>query len=258
MEKMASSPEIFVRSEGVTLTYDRVAGAGMARAGVVFLHGLMSDRGGTKALALEQHCRAKGYGFIRFDMFGHGASSGRFEDGTISRWTEDAVSVLDHLATGPQILIGSSMGGWVMLRAALARPDRIAGLIGIAAGPDFTEDLMWNEFTAAQRATLEDKGVVMVQSDYDPRPYPISRGLIEDGRKNLVLRGAIPLSCPVRLLHGQNDTGVPWQTSLRIAEKITGGDVDVMLIKDGDHRLSRPHDLQKLCAVLDGLMAEAT
>ncbi len=253
---MVNTPAILTRPDGSTLAYDRVPATGTAKAGVVFLHGLMSDRGGTKAAVLSEHCRAKGYGFVRFDMFGHGASSGRFEDGTISRWTDDAVAVLDHLTTGPQILIGSSMGGWVMLRTALARSNRIAGLIGLAAGPDFTEDLMWADFTDAERATLQNKGVVNVQSDYDPRPYPISRGLIEDGRQNLVLRGPIAIDCPVRLLHGQNDTGVPWETSLKIAEKISGPDVEVLLIKDGDHRLSRPQDLKRLCAVLDDMMAE--
>jgi pimeloyl-ACP methyl ester carboxylesterase len=189
-------------------------------------------------------------------MFGHGASSGAFTDGTISRWTEDALAVVDQLTTGPQILIGSSMGGWVMVRTALARANRVAGLIGIAVGPDFTEDLMWNAFTAEERNTLMEKGVVDVQSDYDPRPYPISRGLIEDGRKNLVLRDDVAITCPVRLLHGQDDTGVPWQTSLNLADKITGKDVEVLLIKDGDHRLSRPQDLKRLCAVLDDMMAE--
>jgi pimeloyl-ACP methyl ester carboxylesterase len=249
------SPQHLQRDPGSHLAYDRLAPAGR-QGGVVFLHGLMSDRGGAKAMVLEDHCRAKGYGFVRFDMFGHGESSGRFEDGTISRWTDDAVAVLDQLTTGPQVLIGSSMGGWVMVRTALARPARIKGLIGIAVGPDFTEDLMWKDFTPEERATLQERGVVNVQSDYDPRPYPISRALIEDGRKNLVLRGDIAITAPVILLHGQQDTGVPWETSLRLAEKITGGDVDVLLIKDGDHRLSRPQDLQKLCAALDTMMAK--
>lgn len=251
------APHHLQRDPQSTLAYDLLPPAA-GQGGVVFLHGLMSDRSGAKAMVLEDHCRAKGYGFIRFDMFGHGESSGRFENGTISRWTDDAVAVLDQLTTGPQILIGSSMGGWVMVRTALARPNRIKGLIGIAVGPDFTEDLMWADFTPEERATLQDKGVVSVQSDYDPRPYPISRGLIEDGRRNLVLRGDIAMTCPVTLLHGQQDTGVPWETSLRLAEKITGGDVDVLLIKDGDHRLSRPQDLQKLCAALDAMMAKET
>jgi pimeloyl-ACP methyl ester carboxylesterase len=245
----------FLRRAGLPgLAYDRLAAASPGRPGVVFLHGLMSDRGGTKAQVLWDHCRSKGYGYVRFDMTGHGASEGRFEEGTISRWTADAVAVLDELTTGPQILIGSSMGGWVMLKTALARPTRVAGLIGIAAAPDFTER-MWAEMSESQRAVLQSAGVVGVQSDYDIRPYPISRALIEDGRMNLLQNKPVALSVPVRLLHGQQDTSVPWQTSLRLAADITGGDVEVVLTKDGDHRLSRPQDLSRLCAVLDDVMA---
>lgn len=253
---MTSSPTFLRRSDGATLAYDVVTAASSSLPGVVFLHGLMSDMGGTKAAVLAAHCRAKGYGFVRFDMFGHGASSGRFEDGNISRWTEDAVTVLDELTRGPQILIGSSMGGWVMVRTALMRPARIAAMIGIAVAPDFLDDMMAQELTAAQRAALENEGVVNVQSDYDTRPYPITRQLVEDGRRNLVLTAEVPFAGPVRLLHGQQDTSVPWQKSLRLSEKITGCNVQVTLIKDGDHRLSRPQDLAQLCGVLDALAAE--
>ncbi len=248
---MTQSPEFLERSDGAKLAYTKVAGAA---PGIVFLHGLMSDRNGTKALALAEHCARAGRACISFDMYGHGASSGRFQDGNISRWTSDAVAVIDHLTEGPQILVGSSMGGWVMVRAALARPDRTAGLIGIAPGPDFTEDLMWPEFSEMERTALETKGVVDVQSDYDERPYPISRQLIEDGRENLVLRGPIPISCPVRLIHGQKDTAVPWETSMRLAEKISGDDVNVLLVKNGDHRLSGAADIDRLCMVLDELV----
>ena len=252
---MASDAEILKRGDGATLAFDRIVAARPGTPGVIFLHGLMSDRAGSKALALSEHCQAQGFGFVRFDMFGHGASSGRFEDGTISRWTGDAVTVLDDLTEGPQVLIGSSMGAWVMVKTALARPERITGLIGIAPAPDFTEGI-WADLSPPQRARLTDKGIVDVHSDYDTRPYPISRGLIEDGRANLVLAAPISITCPVRLLHGQKDTGVPWQTSLRLAEKIAGDDVQVVLIKDGDHRLSRPQDLRRLCAVLDDLIAQ--
>lgn len=248
---MVSAPEYRQLPDGSQRAYDRVMGA----PGVVFLHGLMSDRGGTKAAALKDHCRARGYGFVSFDMFGHGASSGRFEDGTISRWTADAVAVLDGLTTGPQILVGSSMGGWVMVKTALARPQRLAGLIGIAVAPDFTEDFL-GALNDDQRAQLQTKGIVPVQSDCDTRPYPISRALIEDGRANRVLSGPVAITCPVRLLHGQQDTSVDWRKSVRLAEKIEGSDVEVVLIKDGDHRLSRPQDLHKLCAAVDGLVAK--
>jgi len=242
------APQFLTTSDGSRLAFDRIEGA----PGVVFLHGLMSDRGGTKAMAIEAHCRARGYGFVRFDMFGHGASDGSFQDGTISRWTQDALAVVDQLTTGPQILIGSSMGGWVMTRAATARPDRIAAVLGIAVAPDFTAD-MTAAFSAEQSAALQSKGLVHIKSEYDERPYPISRVLIEDGGKNLVLGADIPLTCPVRLLHGQRDDSVPWQKSLAVADKVTSGDVEVILIKDGDHRLSRPQDLARLCSVLDDL-----
>ncbi len=252
------TPETLIRTDGATLAVERVAPHGNNGPGVVFLHGLMSDRKGTKAEALLDHCASRGYGFVRFDMFGHGQSSGRFEGGTISRWVDDALAILDHLTTGPQILVGSSMGGWVMLKAALARPARIAGLIGIAAAPDFTEDMMWAGFSADQRRELEEKGLVHVQGDCDTRPYPISRALIEDGRANMVLRDAIALQCPLRLLQGQRDISVPWQTALRLAEKVGSDDVDVVLIKDGDHRLSRPQDLARLCGELDALVKQVT
>lgn len=236
--------------DGNMLAYERVPGA----PDVVFLHGLHSDRGGTKAIALEDHARARGYGLIRFDMFGHGASSGRFEQGTISRWIDDALAVIDKLTQGPVILIGSSMGGWVMLKAAVARPDRIAGLIGIAAAPDFTEELMWASCTPAQKEALATTGYIDMPSEYDEDPYRISRSLIEDGRKNLLLGGAIQLDCPIRLLQGKRDTSVPWQTAERIAARVTSKDVRVTLIDDGDHRLSRAEDLALLCASLDELV----
>ncbi len=252
---MVSSPKLLKRSDGSTLAYDRLAGAGADAPRVVFLHGLMSDRTGTKAKVLWEHCRAKGYGFVRFDMFGHGDSSGRFEDGSVSQWTEDALAILDTVASGPQILIGSSMGGWVMIKAALARTERIKGLIGIAPAPDFTEG-MWASFSADQQATLREKGVLELPSEYDDQPYRISLGLIEDGRKNLVMGGEIALTCPMRLLQGQRDESVPWETSLRLADKISGDAVEIILIKDGDHRLSRPQDLERLCATLDELMTK--
>jgi len=242
--------QILELPNGERLAYDRLAGT----PDIVFLHGLHSDRGGTKAIALEEHARAKGYGFLRFDMFGHGASSGRFEQGTISHWTEDALAVLDKLTQGRVILIGSSMGGWVMLKAAVARPDRAAGLIGIAAAPDFTEELMWASCTPAQKEALQNVGYIDMPSEYDEDPYRISRSLIEDGRRNLMLGGPIAVSCPVRLLQGKRDASVPWQTAERIAQRVAAKDVRVTLIEDGDHRLSRPEDLALLCATLDELV----
>jgi pimeloyl-ACP methyl ester carboxylesterase len=250
---MASALE-FRRPDGATIAYERASAQDGKKPGVVFLHGLKSDRGGTKAEALARHAEERGYGLLRFDMFGHGASAGRFEDGGISRWVEDAAAVLDELTTGPVVLVGSSMGGWVMVKTAMARPTRVIGLVGIAVAPDFTEDLMWAGFDAAQRSALMTAGVVELPSEYDDGPYRISRHLIEDGRRNLVLRGEVPIACPVRLIHGQRDTAVPWETSLKLAERIKGDDVAVHLVKDGDHRLSRPQDLERLCGLVDELV----
>ena len=262
---------ILARDDGTSIAYDalsrkggalsRKGGAGQAKAGtgwggVVFLHGLHSDRNGTKALATEAWCRAHGLPFVRFDMFGHGGSSGAFEEGTISRWTEDTLAVLDSLTQGPQILVGSSMGGWVMLRAALRRRDRVAALVGLAAAPDFTRDLMWRELSEDQRNLIKSQGYIDLPSCYGPEPYRISRKLIEDGEDNLLLDGPIALTCPVRLIHGQHDQDVPWRTALRLAERLESDDVEVTVIKRGEHRLSEPSDLALLTRILDGLLED--
>jgi pimeloyl-ACP methyl ester carboxylesterase len=246
-----STPGILARGDGATIAYHASAGR---TPGVVFLTGFKSDMTGTKALALEESCRRRGQAFVRFDYFGHGASSGAFTDGTIGRWADDAVAVLDRLAVGPQVLVGSSMGGWIMLLAALRRPERIAGLIGIAAAPDFTEDLVPAELTAEQKAALARDGVVHLSSPYSPEPTPLTARLIEDGRNHLVLRRRIPLLCPVRLLHGMKDPDVPWQTSLRLAQMLESADVETTLVKEGDHRLSEPADLERLTATVTALL----
>jgi pimeloyl-ACP methyl ester carboxylesterase len=247
---MVSTPGRLTTSEG-TLVYDRIAGAA---PGVIFLHGLNSDRNGNKAKALAAYCAAHGYGCLRYDTYGHGESSGRFEDGGPSLWRDAAVAVIDELTTGPQILVGSSMGGWVMLLAALARPERVAGLIGIAAAPDFTDEMMAATLTAEQRGDFARQGYLEIVSPYMEPPMRISRHLIDDGDRNRLLGGPIELSCPVHLLHGQRDDSVPWRRAMQIAEKLTGGDVNVTLIKDGDHRLSRDQDLALLCRTLDHMV----
>ncbi|WP_119461028.1 alpha/beta fold hydrolase [Rhodospirillaceae bacterium SYSU D60014] len=246
--------EILARPDGATIAYHRLSGKSEdGRPGIIFLSGFASDMTGTKATALEDFCRARGQAFVRFDYSGHGQSSGAFRDGTIGRWTADALAVIDAVATGPQILVGSSMGGWIMLLAALARRERIAGLVGIAAAPDFTEDLMWEALAPGDRETLAREGAVVQPSDYADYPHTITRALIEDGRTRLLLRGPIDLTCPVRLLHGMRDADVPWQTSLRLSDQLASDDVRILLIKDGDHRLSRPQDLQRLFAAVTEL-----
>ena len=250
-------PEILSRPDGTTIAYHKTAGdkTGKLAPGLVFLGGFMSDMTGTKALALESHARGAGLDFLRFDYLGHGASSGRFEDGTIGRWAEDAVAVLDALTEGPQILIGSSMGGWIMLLAALARPERIAGLVGVAAAPDFTETLMWQKFSPEIQATMAREGVYHEPSEYSVEPYAITMELIVEGRNHLLMGAPIPISCPVRLIHGSADADVPCKLSLDLMGRLTSSDVEVILVKGGGHRLSEPTDLTRLTATLAALSA---
>jgi len=223
--------------------------------GVMFMGGFASDMTGIKAITLDRFCRERGQGYLRFDYRGHGASEGEFRDGTISAWLQDSLEVFDKLTAGPQILVGSSMGGWLMLLLAVRRSERIAGLVGIAAAPDFTEDI-WQRFSGAEQDELMTRGEVARPSAYSDNPYVITRALIEDGRRHHLLDGEIALDCPVRLLHGMADTDVSPAKSLRIAEKLWGNDVVATLIKDGDHRLSQPQDLQRLCDAVDELSAQ--
>ncbi len=244
--------------DGHDIAYDQIAPApGFKGPGVVFLHGLASDRKGTKVLALAEHCARRGCGFLAIEMYGHGESTGQFVDGGPSRWRDDAVLALDKLTHGPQLVIGSSMGGWIMLLTALARPERIAGLIGIAPAPDFTEDLLWDLLDDARRTEMLANGFVEHRQDDGVTVMRLSLHLVEDGRKNLLLGAPIGIDAPVSLLHGQNDISVPWDRSLKIATQLTSSAVQIHLIKDGDHRLSRPQDLALLTAEVDRLLAGA-
>lgn len=251
MTRDSVSGGILSRDDGATTAYRATTGKS---PGVVFLHGFKSDMTGQKALACEAFCRARGTAFVRFDAYGHGASSGRFEDGTIGRWAEDAVAVIDRLTEGPQILVGSSMGGWLMLLAALARRERVAGLIGLAAAPDFTEELIWAAATPEQRKTLLTEGRFLVPNCYGDEPYPITRALIDEGRRHLLLAAPINLACPVRLIHGMKDEDVPWQTALRLADSLATDDVEVTLVKNAGHRLSEPGDLALFTRTLGALL----
>ncbi len=241
------------RPGGASLAYFRLEGKS---PGLMFLGGFRSDMSGTKAGALESHCRGVGRAYVRFDYGGHGESSGRFEEGTIGAWAEDALAVLDRVARGPQVLVGSSMGGWIMLLAALARPERVAGLVGVAAAPDFTEDLMRGRLSDATSEQLRERGYFMRDSDDGEAPYPVTRKLLEEGANHLLLRGAVRLTRPVRLIHGMRDESVPWEVSLRLANALEGDDVRLTLIKDGEHRLSRPADIALIASTAEGL-AEA-
>lgn len=238
------------RGDGVRLAYSLTPGRGPT---TVFLPGFRSDMTGSKAVAVERWCRARGTACLRLDYSGHGASEGVFEEGSIGAWTADALVLMDRLTEGGLVLVGSSMGGWIALLAALARPSRVAALLGVAAAPDFTEALMWEAMMPAERAALRRDGVMHVASQYGA-PTPVTWTLIEEGRRHLLLDRPIPIRCPVRLLHGQRDPDVPWETSLRVAERVESSDVQVVLVKDGDHRLSRAEDLVVLERLHGGLV----
>jgi pimeloyl-ACP methyl ester carboxylesterase len=250
---MQTTQGILNRAEHPPLSWSRTTGHAPT---VMFLTGFRSDMTGAKAVHLERHCARRGQGYIRFDYRGHGASGGRFEEGCIGDWTADALAVLDEVAPpGPLVLVGSSMGGWVMLLVALARPERVRGLVGIAPAPDFIEDLIRPALGPEQAAALARDGLFLAPSVYGP-PTPITSRLLEDGARHLLLRGPLPISCPVHLLHGQQDPDVPWQTSLRLAAALESGAVTVELIKDGDHRLSREEDLRRIAAALDRVLEQ--
>ena len=248
---MNEAPSILTRDDGATIAYRRRDGK---TPGVVFLCGFNSDMNGIKAQALDVFCSARRHAYVRFDYFAHGASSGDFAQATIGRFLADTLSVIDKLAEGKLVLVGSSIGGWMMLLAALARPERIAGLVGLAAAPDATEDLMWQRFPFDLRETILDKGAARIPSKYGEEGYLITRRLIEEGRAHLIMRAPIAINCPVRLIHGMEDGDVPWQTSLDLADRITGRDTQVLLVKDGDHRLSRESDLDLMLRTLTPLL----
>lgn len=240
------------RGDGTELAWIKLEGKDPT---VVFLPGFRSDMTGDKATRLAAFCAQAGYGMLRFDYSGHGVSGGDFLNGTIGTWLQDTLTVIDGLTTGRLVLVGSSMGGWIALLAALAQPERIAALVGIAAAPEFTQRLMWEAMAPPERSRLMRDGVIHVPSQYG-EPTPITRALIEDGKRHLLLDAPIALHCPVRLLHGQNDPDVPWELALRIAERVAAKDVQVILVKDGDHRLSRPADLNLLYRTLAPLLGQ--
>jgi len=229
------------------IAYHRVEGDG---PGLVWLGGFRSDMCGSKAEYVENWAKAAGRGNLRFDYSGHGGSEGKFRDGTISDWAADASSALCNLTKGPQILIGSSMGGWIAMLIALRHPERVGGLVLIAPAPDFTETLMWSGMNDDTRAKLLADGVLETPSDYSDEPDIITRALIEDGRNNLVLDKCIPVKGPVRILQGMRDDDVPWQHAMKAIDSLDTDDIEITLIKAGDHRLSTPPDLERLGATL--------
>ncbi|MCW1932655.1 alpha/beta fold hydrolase [Pararhodobacter zhoushanensis] len=242
--------DFLTTQQGRRLAYVLTPGTGPT---VVFLGGFKSDMTGTKAQFLEGWAKERGRAFLRFDYSGHGQSSEDFLDGAIGDWAQDAVAAITALATGPLVLVGSSMGGWISLLTAKAMPERIAALVGIAAAPDFTEDSMWASFDAPQRAALERDGHVALPSEYDGGPYIITRRLIEEGRSQLVLRDPLPLPFPVRLLQGSADVDVPQEVALRLFAHADSPDMTLTLVKGADHRFSNPENLSLLAETLDSL-----
>ena len=226
-----------------------------ATPGLFWLGGFKSDMGGTKIAALDQWAAAQGRACTRFDYSGHGESGGDFTQGTIGRWLEESIAVYARFAQGPQVVVGSSMGGWLALLIARELRKRrsvapLAGMVLIAPAVDFTEELMWKPFSAEIKHEIEEKGVWLRPSEYEEGPYPITKRLIEDGRKHLLLGGLIETGCPVRILQGVQDPDVPWRHAVDLVSRFARDDVVLTLIKDGDHRLSRPEDIERLIAAV--------
>jgi len=240
-------PHYLDTPQGRRLAYHRTEGAGPT---VVFLGGLRSDMEGTKALHLEAWARREGRAFLRFDYSGHGQSSGRFEEGCIGDWAEDTTAVLGTLVEGKLVLVGSSMGGWQALLAARAAPERLSGLVTIAAAPDFTEDGMWADFTEAQRSEVMDQGRTALPSEYGA-PMIVTRRLIEEGRQRLVLRTPLALPCPTRMLQGTDDADVDMSVALRLLAHAEGVDIRLTLVKGADHRFSSPDCLDLITAAIE-------
>jgi pimeloyl-ACP methyl ester carboxylesterase len=251
-EDMMTDHSFLSTPQGRRIAFHQSEGQG---PGVVFLGGFRSDMQGTKALFLQDWAQSRGRAFLRFDYSGHGQSSGDFLDGAIGDWFEDALAAITALTQGPQVLVGSSMGGWMALLLARAIPERIAGLVGIAAAPDFTEDSMWAGFSPDQRAALVTNGQVALPSDYSDEPYVITRRLIEEGRSRLVLRTPLNLPFPARFLQGTEDADVPVSVALRLLDHATGPDIRLTLAKGEDHRFSSPAGLAMIAAAVRDVLS---
>jgi pimeloyl-ACP methyl ester carboxylesterase len=245
---MAETAGFLDRDDGERLAWRRVDGRGPT---VVWLGGFMSDMAGTKAQALADWALAEGRAFLRFDYLGHGDSSGAFRDGTITRWRADALAAIAALTEGPLVLVGSSMGGWISCLVAAEIPDRLHAMVLIAPAADFTEALMKPGLPPEAHAAIERDGEWIRPSLYEPTGYPITRGLLEDGARWTILGGPVPVDVPVRILQGREDPDVPWTHALELANAIRSEDVAFTLIKDGDHRLSRPQDIVRLMKTVE-------
>ena len=239
------------RGNSSFIAYNRLDKKNKNLPEVLFLGGFHSDMTGTKATFLESICEKREQTYTRFDYFGHGSSSGSFAEGTIGQWLCDALAIIDEVTKGPLILVGSSMGGWLMTLAARARPERVHALIGIASAPDFTEELIWASLNESHRKDFIRQGMIQTPSQYEAQGFLITLQLIEEGREHLVLPKAIDIHCPVHLIHGEVDKDVPWRLSSRLAQRIKSPDVTLTLIKNGNHRLNSPLALGRLASILN-------
>lgn len=240
-------PEWLGRAEGVRLAFRRQPGKGPT---LVFLPGYMSDMQGSKAVALEAWAIREGRAMLRLDYSGCGESDGAFENGTLDIWRDDVLLAIDSLTRGPVVLVGSSMGGWLALLVSCALPAQVIGMVGIASAPDFTD---WG-FSDEEKGQLQKHGRLERFSEYGPEPMITTRAFWESGKANRLLQSEIAIDCPVRLIHGQRDSDVPWQISLDIAAQLRSADVQALLIKDGDHRLSRPQDIAIMLQTVQDLL----
>ncbi|WP_423606992.1 alpha/beta fold hydrolase [Sphingomonas sp. MS122] len=237
-----------INRDGIALAHHHTPGIGPT---IVFLPGYASDMSGSKAVAIEAWARASGRACLRFDYAGCGESGGAFEAQTLASWRDDALAMVDRATEGPVVLVGSSMGGWIMLLVALARSERVVAMVGIAAAPDFTD---WG-FTPEQKSVLREQGRLEEPSIYSPEPTVTTRGFWESGEANRLMHGPIDLAIPTRLIHGQRDPDVPWEHSVKLADLIRSDDVQTVLVKDGDHRLSRPQDIALILNAIEDVSA---
>ena len=261
IEEDQSLPQLLMVGDGTSsrrIAYRNRLAKESGRPGIVWLCGFKSDMRSTKASALHSWAVKQDRGFLRFDYSGHGESEGAFESGTIGLWLEDSLAIIRSASQGPQILVGSSMGGWLALLAAQAlhasgEDARLAGLVLIAPAVDFTEALMWEQMAPKVRNEVVEQGVWLRPSPYSPDPYPITRELIEEGRHHLMLGGTIRTHCPVHILQGMQDEDVPWRQATKLVEHLAGDPVVLTLVKDGDHRLSRDEDIERLIAAIEAI-----
>ncbi len=258
MQELTTATQFTHHGDGARIAYHFTPARDPRKpTAVMFLGGSHSHMDGAKAVALQAWCEVEGRAYLRFDYTGHGQSSGTFEDGCIGTWTADALHVLDTVSEGPQVLVGSSMGGWIALLAARERPQRVQGLVGLATAVDFTEDLMADALSAEQHVQLIANGKISVPNAYDPQtPHVITLKLIEDGKEHLVLRAPLDVRIPVRLIHGLKDADVPWETALKIQKVLLSDDVEIQFIKNAAHRLSDADDIRRLENTLDRLLQD--